>query len=459
MVDDVEQRILEHQLRRRGLVEAFRRARGLAVGVHLQHGVRVPHGFERDRRPQDRGQRRGIGFGLQAPRPVRQGAVQLHFPVRGEVKYLPQASIIRICRSLAVAPGDGSHEPAFAAENRPTALRGADHAVKAAQGLEDVPVAIEQFQRASAGEIDRDGAIVAEAVDHGDQDRLGRYREGGHGEREVGVIAVVAHADHRHRARQPQLTAQPARRAEGVSDVRGVHGAELGRIQQDAARRKFRADRAEQRRGQPHIIPARHAGVNVPRTNPQLRRRFHQAVQAVLWIVGAVLDAGVTLLLVVADQLDPALGGDFQQRHAAVVPSGADAEQISGLPALELVRQRCGAFAGVSAGRRQEGSAGGVGGQDRITDGGGKATEDVMGGANSTEGPRHSILFFSTPDQTLRDEADHVGGADIALGAFRHCGLNWITALRGHYGDMTRIAQIVWPARYFRQWRVHELLR
>ena len=80
MVDDVDQRILEHHLGGGGLVEPFLGVLLVADILDAEHRIGIPHVLERNRLAEDADQILGVGFGKIA-RPVRQIAIDKNLAV------------------------------------------------------------------------------------------------------------------------------------------------------------------------------------------------------------------------------------------------------------------------------------------------------------------------------------------------------------------------------------------
>ena len=313
--------------------------------IDAHHRVGIPHRVERNGRANDVVQRLGVGTRLKAARPVRQSAVEPHRAVAGEVEQLAKLPVIRIGEPFAIAPGGGAHEAALAAEDRPAALGRADHAVEAAQRIEDVAIAMDQRDGVALRQVERDRAIVADAVQHADHHRLVAAGERRHRIGEICVVVVMPHADDRHGSTQPQLAPEPLRRAERAGDVARVHRREVLRPQEDAARRQFLGDAANQGGGERDVVPACDERMDLPRLDADPVQHGQRGVQALFGPGGAVADAGVALLLVVADQPDAVGARGLDQGDAAVVASGPDAGQIDTLAASQLLGEGRAAFA------------------------------------------------------------------------------------------------------------------
>src|ERR1700733_1648254 len=139
--------------------------------------------------------------------------------------------------------------------------------------------------------------------------------------------------------RRPRLRPRPCGRgapeslwrAERAGDVARVHRREVLWPQEDAARRKFLDNAANQGGGERDVIPACDERVNLPWLDPDAGQRGQRGVQALLGPRGAVADAGVALLLVVADQADAVGARGLDQGDAAVVSRGSDPRQVDTL--------------------------------------------------------------------------------------------------------------------------------
>ncbi len=379
VTDDVEQRVFEHELRCGRLVETFLvvdRGRG---DIDAHHRIGVPHGIERNRRTEDVMQRLGVGFRLQAARPVRQRAVQPHRAVVFEAEHVAQPAVIAIGQPVAVAPRGAAHVATLAAEDRPAALGRADHAVEAAERIEDVAIAVHQRDVRAARQVKRDGAIVADAVEHADHHRFVAAGERRHRVGEIRMVVVMAHADDRHRAAQAQLPPKPPGRAERTRDMACVHRREVLRPEEDAAGREFLGDAAQQRRGQRDVVPACDEGVDLTRIDAGAVEHRQHGVQALFGPGGAVADAAVALLLVVADQADPVGARGLDQCRAAVVAGGSDTDQIDALAALQFRGEVSAAFTRIGAVRGVEAVARGIAAQQRIRDACRQCAEKRMG--------------------------------------------------------------------------------
>ena len=379
VADDVEQRVFEHELRRGCLVETIlvvNRGRG---DFDAHHRIGIPHGIERNWRTEDIVQRLGVGLRLQAARPVGERAVQPHRAVVFESEHVAKPAVIAIGPAVAVAPGGGAHVATLAAEDRPAALGRADHAVEAAERIEDVAIAVHQRDACAARQVERDGAIVADAIEHADHHRFVTAGERRHRVGEIRVVVVMPHADDRHRAAQAQLPPEPLGRSERARDMACVHRREVLRLEEDAAGRQFLGDAAQQRRGQRDVVPACDKGVNLFRIDAGAVEHRQHRVQALFGPVGAVADAAVALLLVVADQADPVGARGLHQCHAAVMARRSDAGQVDALAASQLFGEGCAAFVRIGAVRCMEAIARGIAAQQRVRDARGQRAEPRMG--------------------------------------------------------------------------------
>ena len=222
MVDDVHQRIFEHHLRRRRLVEPLLRILAVLDVFDAQHRVRVPHVLEPDRLAQDADQLSGVRMMQNVARPIGEIAVDVDAALGLQTEDRFERGVVRIGLAVAVAVGGGAHVAAFAREPGPAALRRRDHRVEDAERVEHAVIAIELAHAAALAQIKRDRPHVAEPVEHRHHHRLrvvlflGKGRSG---ERVPGVIVVVRRADQRHRRAQAELAADVARRPRAAVEI------------------------------------------------------------------------------------------------------------------------------------------------------------------------------------------------------------------------------------------------
>ena len=114
MIDHVDHRILEHQLRRGGLVEAI-----LGVGPMMdvfdpQHGVGIPELIGLQRLAENLDQRRMVGIFEGIAVPIGHRAIEPDLAVCAEMQNVFQPRIVGIAGAVHVAPGGGAHVAALA---------------------------------------------------------------------------------------------------------------------------------------------------------------------------------------------------------------------------------------------------------------------------------------------------------------------------------------------------------
>ena len=179
MIDDMDHRILEHQLRRRRLVETILGVRPMVDVLDAQHRVRIPQLIGFQGLAEKFEQRALVRVFERVALPVRHGAIEFYRAIGAEIQHVFQASVIRIGRAVHVAPGRGAHIAALAGQPGPAALGRRDHAVEGAERIEHAVIAGEAAHRAVLGCIQRDRPPVAGAVEHCDGDGLagiGKWR-------------------------------------------------------------------------------------------------------------------------------------------------------------------------------------------------------------------------------------------------------------------------------------------
>ena len=137
MVDDVDQRILEHHLGGGGLVEPFLGVLLVADVLDAEHRVGIPHVLERNRLAQDADQILGVRLGKIA-RPIRQVAIDVNLAVGRQLQDRAQRRIKRIGLAVVIAPGRGAHVAALAGEQRPAALGRRDDGIEDAERVGDM---------------------------------------------------------------------------------------------------------------------------------------------------------------------------------------------------------------------------------------------------------------------------------------------------------------------------------
>ena len=151
------------------------------------------------------------------------------------------------------------------------------------------------------------------------------------------MVVMMPHADDRHRSTQPQLASEPLRRVERTGDVARVHRHEILRPQEDAARRQFLDDAAQQGGGECDVVPACDERMDLHRLDADPSSMASRGVQALFRPAGAVANAGVALLLIVTDHTDAVGLRGLYQGDAAVVARGPYAGQIDALAASQLL--------------------------------------------------------------------------------------------------------------------------
>ena len=208
VIDDMDHGVLEHQLRRGGLVEAVLGVGPVMDVLDAQHRVGIPELLGLERLAEDIDQRLLVGMIEGVAVPVGHRAIEPDLAVVAEMQHVLQPRVIGIGRAVHVAPGGGAHVAAFAGEPGPAALGRGDHAVEHAERIEHAVVAVELAHRAVLGDIERDRALIAGAVEHRDRDRLAVVGKGRCGKRKPGVVVVVRHADQRHALRQARAAAR-----------------------------------------------------------------------------------------------------------------------------------------------------------------------------------------------------------------------------------------------------------
>ncbi len=133
MVDDMDQRVLEHELRRGGLVEAILRIGAMMDILHAQHRIRIPQLFGLERLAQDFDQRGMVRILEGIAAPIAHRAIEPDFSTGAEMENLPEPRIIGIGGAVHVAPGGRAHVAALAGEPGPAALGRRNHAVERAE--------------------------------------------------------------------------------------------------------------------------------------------------------------------------------------------------------------------------------------------------------------------------------------------------------------------------------------
>ena len=168
VIDNVKQRILEHHLRGRRLVEALLRDLALLDVLDPENRVGIPHFVDRDRRSENFAEFGGVGVGVELAMPIRERAIEIHPPLRLKAEYLAQRRVVRIGLAVLIAVGGCTHVAAFAAEHSPAALRRADDRIEETERVKQAFVAVEFAQLAVFDDVQRDRGAIAHAVDHGD---------------------------------------------------------------------------------------------------------------------------------------------------------------------------------------------------------------------------------------------------------------------------------------------------
>ena len=260
VLDHVEQRILEHELRRGCLVDALLRRRAVSDIVDAEHGVGIPHVLECDRRAENACERGRIGIVEQAAVPVGEGSVELYRAVLAEDEDVLQLRVIRIGSAVAVAVGGRAHVAAFARQPGPAALGRTDDRVEDAEAIEQAVVAEHALHAGAAvgvavAAVERDRAHIAEAVEHANHHRSRRLRERRGGIREPRMVVVVRHADDRHRRGEVQHLRDAPRGTGTLIEMAHVERRCLGGRDHAETRRRFLAAGLDQRRAEHRIVP------------------------------------------------------------------------------------------------------------------------------------------------------------------------------------------------------------
>ncbi len=354
MVDDMHERVLEHHLRRRRLVEAALRILAVRDVLDAQHRVRVPHVFLRDRLAENLLERGGVGLAQDVARPVGEVAVDEDLAVRPQAEDFLQRLVIGVGAAVIVAIGGGAHVAALARQPGPAALRRGDHRVENAERVEHAVVGVEQLHAAVLDHIERDGAHVAEAIEHRHHHRPFLARKGRHREGKPGVVFVMRRADQIDRRVEAELVPDMARGAVAAVEVARVEQRRAFAPRQHAqAGRGLLQERPYQRGRQRGIVPGAEPGIDAVRPAPLAGKIGAHRLDRLLRIGVGVLDAGKALFFVVQDR--PRTGaGNLDQRHARIMRAGGgNAGQRHGLAALDLVLE-------VSDARAREIAAGAV---------------------------------------------------------------------------------------------------
>ena len=265
-----------------------------------KNGIRIPHVFFGDRRAEDPDELGRVGFGEEIAWPVRERPVQIDLSVRLQAENILQLGIEGVGSPIGIAVRGSAHIAPFAAEQRPAALGRADHPVIGPQRVEHAAVAAQLAHRSALGDIERNRAQVAGAVEHGDHDRRFAAGEGRHTEREPRVIVVVRHADERHRRGQSERATKVARAARRRVELGRAHERRFPGTEQAEARRELLEDGAEDRRRERRIVPGGEPGSDALRPDPGALHRAREGVDRMAREVGAVLLAREALFLVVA---------------------------------------------------------------------------------------------------------------------------------------------------------------
>ena len=182
MIDHMDHRVLEHQLRRGRLVEPFAGVGPVMDVLDAQYRVGIPEliGFQRLAENLDQRRKVGIVMGIAAP--VGHRAVEPDLAVGAEIQNLAQPCVIGIAGAVHVAPGSSPHVAALARQPGPAALGRGDHAVERADRVEHAVIAVERVHRAVLHDVERDRTLVAGAVDHRDGNGVAVVGEGRGGE-------------------------------------------------------------------------------------------------------------------------------------------------------------------------------------------------------------------------------------------------------------------------------------
>ena len=133
MIDDMDHRVLEHQLGRGGLVEAVFGVGAVMDVLDAQHRIRIPELVRPERFAEYFGQRLLVGMIERVAVPVGHRAVEPDFAVAAEMQHVSQPRVIGIAGAVHVAPRGGAHVAALAGQPGPAALRRRDHAVERAE--------------------------------------------------------------------------------------------------------------------------------------------------------------------------------------------------------------------------------------------------------------------------------------------------------------------------------------
>ncbi len=341
MIDDMDHGVLEHELRRRGLVEAVPGVGPVMDILDPQYRVRIPQLLRLERFAENLDQRRVIGIVIGIAAPVGHRAVQLDLAVRAEMQNLSQPRIIGVGRAVHVAPGRGAHVAPLARQPGPAALGRRDHAVESAERVEHAVIAIEFSHFAILGDVKRNRPLVAGAVDDGDGHGLAAVGKRRGCVRKPGMVVMVRHADQRHRLGEAELPAENSRRAPHLVHATAVDGRRAIKREKFEAAGRFLECRSDHGRDQNRVVPRRDESRDIADVSSDLTQRSDHGVDRRPRIFGGVLVAGKALLFVVDDDAGAGLLRNLDQRNPGVVHArGGEASDVDGFAALQSLADR-----------------------------------------------------------------------------------------------------------------------
>jgi hypothetical protein len=181
-------------------------------------------------------------------------------------------------------------------------------------------------QPALLGQEQRDGPVIAKAVQHGDHGgpvgtAEGRCRPG-----EGGVACVVRHTDQCDAA-QAELPAEPPGSLQGAPEVKEITVRRRRGAKQRQAGGEVVGDQARPAGREGGVVPARQPAVGVGGTQPAPGEPSPEHLDTLLGVAVVMLDPGEALLLVVTEKPQAVAGRNLDQRGAAVVPRDPEPRQ------------------------------------------------------------------------------------------------------------------------------------
>ena len=165
----------------------------------------------------------------------------------------------------------------------------------------------------------------------------------------------MTQADHRHAgAVRVEPPPQSSRRFVRLDHALCVHLRRCLAGEEPQAARQFLHHARDRRPGPARIVPARAGRVNPLRLDTQLLQLLAENLHAHVRVALEMLHGTEALLLVVGDDPDASGLRCFDETDAAVMAAGADAEDVNGLAAFELLPHRGDALLRVGTSRRMQ---------------------------------------------------------------------------------------------------------